>query len=164
MKTLERIISLAKSSFALPRIEVTAEPLEPTHKEFVTEEPGRGQYICESGAPIEATPASYYGCREYSSPSGKYLFTESLPLEERYTYSSGCSRCGGYRFSHYVISKSAKPAIKKLETEHTKLSGKIFWMSWSLHLTRVAIPPEIKAYRNPEKYKIEGKINCFGKI
>ena len=157
MTTLEKILSLVSSGFSFKK-EITTTTLKPAHSEWVEEELGAGSYTSEGGAYIEATPNSYYGCREYHKLTGEYLFTESLPLEERYKYYPGCSQCGGYRFSHYAIAKSAKPVTPELELVHTKRSGKMFWLPWSLRLTHMKIPSEMKIYIRPERYLLKGRI------
>lgn len=157
-KILETVIGLIAEGFSLPKKEVTASIIRPTYKESVEMEYGGGGYVCESGADIPVYPNMYYGCRKYYCPSGRYLFTESLPLEEQYVYQPGCSRCGGYKFSHYAISQKAKPAREKLEIEHTKLSSKVFWLPLSLRFTSLKIPSEIEAYHGSERHIIRGKI------
>ena len=143
--TLEKIAGFIGSGFTVPKKETIVGTIEPTSKEAVVVERGHGAYISESGGDVSATPDVYSGCREYYSPSGKPIFSEILPLEGVYEYRPGCCSCSRFAFSHYVISKSARPAVKRLETVSTKISGKSFWKSWSFMLTQIVIPSEIKS-------------------
>ena len=156
--TLEKIVSTFGKGFSLPKRETTTSFVKPVYEEEIRVIKGHGAYTSESGGPVESMPDRYFGSRKYCLTSGKYLFSEYLPIEERYRPRQVCS-CGRceFEFTHFVISKSSKPASEKLELVHTKILAKLFWLPISLRLTYLKLPEGIRTYRE-SRGEVEGKV------
>jgi hypothetical protein len=129
MKTLETIMGIIKSGFVLPKTTTTTKKIVPKIIERVGYTQHGGTITTQEAGDFPNGPVwySYSGWRDYTSPSGVYLFTEKLPVYERTNVGWGYTNSLGW----YINKERSIPAKKEIEITEKEVSGKLCWIPYS---------------------------------